>query len=160
MYKTLWRDTLQLWLFTFLKIPLIYWLKPRILTLTATDSCLLIRFRHRSKNHVGSMYLGALCVGGELAPGLLTMSLLRKQKSKFTFIIKDFHAQFFKRCEGDVHFTCNEGRLIADAIAKAIQTKERQNIILNAIATVPSKFGDEPVAQFVVTVSIKQKAEA
>ncbi len=156
MSKTLWRETLKLWMFSFFKLPLVWWIGPRVTELTESSSNICIRFKHRTRNHVGSMYFGALCVGAELAPGLLTMSLLRKQQGQFSLIIKDFQAQFFKRFEGDTHFTCAEGNLIADTIKRVIQTKERQSIALNVIATVPAKFGNEPVGKFVVMISIKK----
>ncbi len=159
MSKTLWRETLQFWMFSFLKLPLVWWIGPRITELTESSMNVLIQFRRRTRNHVGSMYFGVLCVGAELAAGFLTMSLMKNQKGKYSLIIKDFQAQFFKRVEADAYFTCIEGNLIADAIKRAIQTNERQNITLNVIATVPAKFGNEAVGKFVVTISIKKVSE-
>jgi hypothetical protein len=155
MTKTLWRETILLWLFTFVKIPLVFWLRPRILAISGLHAVVMMRFRRRTRNHVNSMYFGVLCAGGELAAGALTMNLLRKQKDKYSFIFKDFYAEFLKRCEANVHFTCNEGQVIAETIEKARQTKERQNVTLNVTGTVPAEYGDEPVCKFKLTLSIK-----
>lgn len=157
MYKTLWRETFLLWLFAFFKIPMIFWVRPKLLELSDSRAVLKIPFRRRTKNHVNSMYFGALCVGCDLAAGIIAMRLIRKQSGKFVFIFKDFHAEFLKRCEGDVYLTCNDGNLVAEAIEKAKQTQSRQNVSMNVIGTVPSKFGDEPVCHFKITLSIKQK---
>ena len=40
---------------------------------------------------------------------------------------------------------------------KAIETGERVNLPVPVTATVPSVFGDEPVAEFVITLSVKEK---
>jgi acyl-coenzyme A thioesterase PaaI-like protein len=157
MSKILWRETLLLWLYTFFNIPMIFWARPKMLEISDTRAVLKIPFRRRTKNHVNSMYFGALCVGCDLAAGILAMHLIRKVGGGYVFIFKDFHAEFLKRCEGDVYFTCNEGNLIAKTIENARQTNARQNVELNVIGTVPSKFGDEPVCHFKLTLSIKQK---
>lgn len=157
MQKTLWKETLQLWLFTFFQIPLICWLRPRVLELNDKRSEIKIKLGRRSRNHLRSMYFGALCTGADLAPGLMTLNMLRKQKTKCSFLFKDFQADFLKRAEADVHFICNEGQLIADAVQAAVTTKERQNRAFNVVATTPSISGDEPIANFKLTISIKAK---
>jgi hypothetical protein len=103
------------------------------------------------------MYFGALCTGVDLVPGAIAMRLIKKQKEKISFVFKDFYGEFLHRCEGDVHFTCNEGSLIAAAIEKTKATGERQNVTLNVTATVPSKSGDEPAGKFELTLSLKKR---
>ena len=44
-----------------------------------------------------------------------------------------------------------------EELSKAIDTGERVNLPVPVIATVPSVFGDEPVAEFVITLSVKEK---
>lgn len=155
--KTLWRKTLLLWMFSLVKLPLVFWLKPRIMEVSNQKTITMMKYRHKTKNHVGSMYFGVLCVGAELAPGIMTMHLFEQQKEKFTFLFKDFHAEFFKRCEGDVYFTCDQGEAIQEMIVKARETKLRQNRVFDVIATVPSQFGAEVVGKFQLTLSLKMK---
>lgn len=157
MQKTLWRETLELWVFTLVKIPLIGWLRPRVLELTETRSVIMMRLKHRTKNHLRSMYFGVLCTGADLAPGLLTINMLKKHKTKCTFLFKDFQADFLKRAEADTHFICDEGHIIAETVKKAVETKERQNTTINVVATTPSISGDEPVAKFKLTISVKAR---
>ncbi|VVC74924.1 hypothetical protein AQUSIP_01980 [Aquicella siphonis] len=157
MYKTLWRETLLLWMFSLIRLPMVFWLKPRIVEISENRAVIMMRFNRRTRNHVNSMYFGVLCVGAELAGGTLAMNIFHGQKEKFTFVFKDFGADFLKRCEGDTFFACDEGRIIADTVALARQTGERQNVTLSVIATVPSKYGDEPVGKFRLTLSLKRK---
>ena len=69
---------------------------------------------------------------------------------------RPFEAEFLQRCEGDVHFSCKEGDIIAAAIDTAMQTGERVNVGLNVTATVPTKLGNEPAGKFKLTISIKK----
>jgi hypothetical protein len=42
-------------------------------------------------------------------------------------------------------------------VNETITTGERVNLPVKVIATVPDKFGDEPVAEFTITLSLKEK---
>lgn len=155
MDKTLWTATLKLWAYTGIKIPLIFWLRPRIIELDPLHCAVRIPLGRRSKNHLHSMYFGALSVGADLVGGTFLLYLLKAEFNKVTFAFKDYQAEFLKRAEGDVRFVTHDGLLIADAINKARETKERQNVPIQVIATVPSISSDEPVARFTLTLSLK-----
>lgn len=157
MYKTSWRETILLWLFSIKNLPMVFWLKPRVIELTDERCIIMMPFRRRARNHVKSMYFGVLCAGADLAGGIMAIKLFKKQKEKFTFVFKDFQADFLKRCEDDVYFICDEGALVSETIKRAIQTKQRENVTLNVTATIPSLFKDEPVGKFKLTLSLKQK---
>lgn len=157
-HKTRWRETALLWLFSLRKLPLVFWLRPRIVEMGQTRSVLKIRFTRRTRNHVNSMYFGALCVGAELAPGTLAMNLLRAQPEKYTFVFKDFYAEFLKRCEADVYFVFEQGEKIEQAIARAKASGERENVALDVVAVIPSESSEEPVAKFKLTLSLKKRA--
>jgi acyl-coenzyme A thioesterase PaaI-like protein len=155
MAKTLWKETLKVWLFGLIKIPLVFWLKPRIIELDKDHAVVCMPYVRRTKNHVGSMYFGAIVVGAELAPGLLTLYLFNRQKEKFVFLFKDFQANFLKRCESHTYFICSQGAEIQAAIDKARTTGERQNVALRMIATKALDSQEPPVAEFSITISIK-----
>ena len=155
--KVNWLATLKLWAFSSVRIPLIHWLRPRVIEINNERSMLLIPLKRRSKNHLGSMYFGALCVGADLAPGLIAMHLQRHFKEKFSFVFKDIQADFLKRAEGDVLFTCEEGAAIAQTIRTALQTGERQHVLVNIVATVPDQDRFAPVAKFKLSLSIKAR---
>ena len=102
------------------------------------------------------MYFGVLSVGADVTGGFLAFQYMRASKSKITLIFKDFHADFLKRAEGDVHFLCDEGQAIQELVRQANKTGERENMPVHIIATVPS-ISKDPVAQFILTLSIKKK---
>ena len=103
------------------------------------------------------MYIGVMPVGVDLVTGLTAMLKIRESKRNVILIFKDLKANFFKRAEGNVHYICNESNKIARAVDKTLQTGKRVNIPVPVVATVPEKLGDEPVAEFSITLSLKEK---
>ena len=102
------------------------------------------------------MYIGTMTVGADLVTGLTAMLSIRKSKRKIILIFKDLNATFLKRAEGDTYFTCNHVKEIESAVDKVIASKDRFNINVPVAATVPDKFGEEVVAEFNITLSMKE----
>jgi hypothetical protein len=104
------------------------------------------------------MFFGALSIGADVAGGLIVMNLIRSRRSRVAFLFKDFQADFLKRAEGAVVFTCNDGQKLAALLDKAEASGEREEDTVLVTATVPDKFGDDPVAEFRLTISMKKRA--
>ncbi len=139
------------------KVPLIFYCRPSVIKLTEETTIIEIPFKRRNKNHLKSMYFGALAVGADIAGGVLAMKLIRESRRNISLVFKDFKADFLQRPEGHTHFTCNDGHAIKNLIDEATETAKRVNMPLNIIATVPKISGNEPVAEFVLTLSLKDK---
>ncbi len=152
------KDTAYLRLYTLLKIPLIAFLRPVIEELD--DHRCVIRFPlgRRSRNHLNSMYFGALCVGADCAGGLIAMRTIQQRGDKVAFVFKDFRADFLKRAEGDVLFTCDQGEALRGLVVRAEQSGEREEQAVHVTATVPDRLRDEPVAEFDLTISLKRRS--
>ena len=74
------------------------------------------------------------------------MRRIQKSGDRASLIFKDFQAEFLRRAEGDVHFTCEDGEAITELLDRVLATGERDHIPVHVVATVPSISGDEPVA--------------
>lgn len=144
-------------IFGLTKVPLIFYCRPSVIKLTEETTVIKIPFKRRNRNHLKSMYFGTLAVGADVAGGVLAMNLIRKSGRKISLVFKDFKADFLKRPEGDTYFTCNDGQAVKNLIDETIRTGERVNMPLKITATVPKILGDEPVAEFVLTLSLKDK---
>jgi len=151
------RDTFFLQSFGFLKIPLLFACRPSVLELSDEKAIVRIRLNRRTQNHLKSMYFGTLAIGADCAGGIIAAKLIEDAGAKVSLVFKDFHAEFLKRPEGDVHFTCTEGRAIAELVKKTLGSDERQSLPVHVVATVPSKLGEEPVAKFTLTLSLKKR---
>ena len=150
------KTTWQMLLFGFMRIPLIFFCRPKVVSITDTTLEVKIRFNRRTKNHLNSMYFGVLSVGADVTGGFLAMKFIQESKSQIALIFKDFHADFLRRAEGDVHFICEDGFAIQELIKVAEETGKRQNFPLHITASVPT-ISHEPVAKFILTLSIKKK---
>lgn len=155
-----WKMTKATWsirLFALAKIPLISLMRPTIVQADAETCIVKIPLTWLVKNHLNTMYFGALCVGADMAGGLIVMNMIRVRRSRVTFLFKDFEAQFLKRVEGVCFFTCNDGKKLAALLERAEASGEREEDTVEVIATVPDKLADEPAAIFKLTISMKKR---
>lgn len=136
------------------KIPLVGLVKPRILQVDATTVKVKIHLRRRTKNHLNSMYFGALAIGADIAGGIHAFYFAEESGKKVSFAFKGMSAEFHKRAESDVTFISNDGPKVKLAIEKSIQSGERVNdeVSVNAYNS-----SNELVASFVMGVSVKVK---
>lgn len=150
------RETLALRAFGLLKVPMLFYARPRVLELTASRIVVCVPFRRRNRNHLRSMYFGALCIGADCAVGALALRHIRDSGKPVSLIFKGMQAEFLKRAEGDVHFICEEGAAIAALVAQAAAGEERVTQGFTVTALVPS-LDPEPVARFMLTLSLKRR---
>ena len=142
--------------FGLLKVPLIWLCRPKVIEHTDERIEVVIPLRRRTKNHLGSMYFGALAVGADVTGGFIAMDPIKESGRQIQLIFKDFKADFLKRPEGDVHFYCNDGLAIRELVEKTVETGERHNYKMNIEAIVPS-LSKDVVAKFELTLSLKDK---
>lgn len=147
----------MLWLFGFFKIPLIGFVSPKVIEFDENRMVVRIKLGRKTKNHLGSMYFGALSIGADLAGAFQAFSIADEKKRKISLAFKDFQANFIKRPEGHVYFISEAGEQIASLMDETIKTKERvtQPIKVNAYTGYPNNM--ELVAEFTLGLSVKDK---
>jgi hypothetical protein len=151
------KETLFVRLWALRHVKLLWLTSPSVVEMTDSRVVIRIPLNWRTRNHLRSMYFGALCIGADCAGGLMAMRQIEKSGQKISLIFKDLKADFLKRAEGDVHFTCDDGIAIRELVSRTILSGERESMSVNVTATVPSKLGHDPVAKFVLTLSLKGK---
>jgi acyl-coenzyme A thioesterase PaaI-like protein len=144
----------ELFLLGKLYIPILGYTKPKLIFLSEKEVRMKIKLRWRTKNHLKSMYFGALAVGADTAAGLHAFSISRAQNLKMSLAFKAVEGQFLKRAETDVIFVCKQGKLVADCLKESAKTGERinQELLIEAFNT-----HEELVAIFKMTLSVKVK---
>jgi acyl-coenzyme A thioesterase PaaI-like protein len=150
------RETAFLRMFA-MRVPVLLFLGPQVVELDEEGCAVRIPLGWRSRNHVGSMYFGALCAGADIAAGLSAFRAIRDGHPKVVPLFKDVKAEFLKRADGDVVFRSGDGRRVAEAVRQADETGERVTIPVEVVATVPEKYGDELVARFTLGLSMRRK---
>jgi acyl-coenzyme A thioesterase PaaI-like protein len=151
------RETLALRAWAFAKIRMISYVRPTVVELTDERCEIRVPLSWRTRNHLGSMYFGALWTGADAAAALIGLKTSEKTGGRIALIFKDARAEFYKRAEGDVHFACRQGREILQLLERARDSGERENLLIEVVATVPALLGSEPVARFTLTLSVKRK---
>jgi translation initiation factor 2B subunit (eIF-2B alpha/beta/delta family) len=104
------------------------------------------------------MYFGTLCVGADVAGGLMAVRAMSQRKEKFSFVFKDYRAEFLKRPESDVVFTCADGKVIQELVERAAKSGNREELKVLVTATCP-KMSKDKVARFELTLSIKKSSK-
>jgi acyl-coenzyme A thioesterase PaaI-like protein len=153
------RQTFGMRLFGWLKIPLLASVRPSVIELSETRCVVRVPLRRWTKNHLGSMYFGALAIGADCAGGLLAMDQIKRSGGKVSLIFKSFQATFLKRPESDVYFICEGGQAIRSQVQRALESEDRITELMAIQAAVRQADGTyEPVAEFALELSLKRKA--
>ena len=138
---------------------LLWLVRPKIVELNENRCVVRIPLNWITRRRdIHAMYLGTLCMGADVAAGLIAFTLVAQHKARMNFIFKDIRGSFLKRAEGDVVFSNNDGPLIQDLVKHALESEERHEATIHVTAGVPPKLGDEPVATFELTLSMKKKS--
>ena len=141
-----------LFLLGFMKIPMIRYTKPKLLAIDDNTVRVKIKLRRRTKNHLSSMYFGALSVGADIAGGIQVFYFSKKMDRKVSFAFKGMNAQFLKRAESDIIFESNEGQKIQKAMEKSLKEGSRIN---DSIMVEAKNDSGEIVATFEMIVSVR-----
>jgi hypothetical protein len=153
-----WKETLTVRAWALRNVFLLSFIKPRVIELSDDRCEIVIPLNWRTRRHdIHAMYLGAMCMGADVAGGLIAFRLVASTKAPVSFVFKDIRGEFFKRAEDDVHFICEDGPRIRALVRRTIDSGERQEETVTVTATVPTRLGVEPVARFALTLSLKKR---
>lgn len=144
----------MLFLLGLFKIPMVGFVRPKLLLVDDTSVKVRIRLRRKTRNHLQSMYFGALAVGADIAGGIHAFYFAEMSGSKVSFAFKGMQAEFVQRAESHIIFESIEGELVRNAILKSKSTGERVNESINVSAF---NIKNELVAKFQMIVSVKVK---
>lgn len=150
------KTNLKLNLFALFKIPLILFCSPRVVKLEEDICEVIIPLNYRTKNHLGSMYFGALAIGADLAIAFIAMHSIDQSPHKISLVFKDMKGNFLKRATEDVVFRCTALADVRELVKEAENSDERveRSIPISAF----SKGSDERLADFELTLSLKKRA--
>jgi acyl-coenzyme A thioesterase PaaI-like protein len=144
----------QLWLLGKFRIPLIGYTGVRLTELNDTTAKVAVKLKRRTRNHLNSMYFGALAIGADVAGGIHAFYYAQQLNTKVSFAFKGMNCEFIMRAESDCTFICKDGKKVEAAISKSIATKDRVNETTQVEAF---DANNELVATFEMIVSVKCK---
>jgi acyl-coenzyme A thioesterase PaaI-like protein len=142
----------KLFLLGLVRIPIIGFVRPKLISINNEEIVVSIALRRRTKNHLNSMYFGALAVGADVAAGILAYYHSEILQRKTSLAFKAMKAEFLKRAESDIRFVCSEGKRIENMLQTCISSGERQNESITVYAL--NNLGEQ-VAVFEMILSLK-----
>lgn len=143
-----------LWLMGVVKIPMIHYTGPKLLIINDEQVKVRVRLRRRTKNHLKSLYFGALAVGADVAGGIHAYYFAKQSGVNVSFAFKSMNVEFLMRATTDIIFESRDGSIVQEVIQEAIDTKERVNKMVTVEAFDTNK---EKVAIFKMEISVKVK---
>ena len=155
MISRLKKATILLRLISFAKIPLLFYCRPKIVHIDDSSIQIMIKLNRKTKNHINSMYLGALVIGADIASGYLALEKTRLLKDKISLVFKDMSSNFIKRADTNVIFSCGMGKEIDSMIEETVLTGERINRAIQVTAYSENN-KDNIFATFSLTLSLKK----
>lgn len=145
-----------LWQLGVFKIKMIGFIFPKVKYFDREKVVIRVPLNRRTKNHMKSMYLGALAVGADLAAGLPIAFMAREEKVKLSLAFKSMSSEYLKRPDSPVFFEVLALDQFEDMINESIQKEERitKTIPVNAYIHYESQ-DQEKVAEFHMGLSIR-----
>lgn len=141
------------WFAMLLKLPSAIFWRLRIRTLTQEKCEVSIPFFWRSQNPFRSIYFAALAGAAELSTGALCQLALAG-KGQFSMLVVDFRAQYSKKANTKITFSCDQGLALFELI-ESLEPNQSAQLTMISIGTNTS---GEEVARFYVTWSFKRKS--
>lgn len=152
-YRSKMTNPFIFWWAMLFKLPSAIFWRLKIKTLTPDQCQVSIPFFWRSQNPFKSIYFAALAGAAELSTGALCQ-LSMAGKGKYSMLVVDFRAEYYKKANQKITFTCDQGKELT-AIIDQLQVEETGKLTMISTGTNAS---EEIVAKFYVTWSFKKKA--
>jgi len=93
---------------------------------SVNDNKCVVRVKHSwfNQNPFKSMYFAVQNMGAELTTGALVMKAIKDSGKKVSMLVLNQKSNFTKKATGVITFTCDEGTMIREQVAKAIELQE------------------------------------
>lgn len=141
------------WWAMLFKLPSVIFWKIKVKSLDLEKCEITIPYFWRSQNPFQSIYFAALAGAAELSTGLLCQLSLAGN-GKFSMLVVDFKAEFHKKANQKITFTCNQG-VELNSLIENMKPQDTGKITLLSKGINPE---GELVAQFFITWSFKRKS--
>ncbi len=152
-YQKKMSNPLYFWFGMLIKLPSAIFWKFRIKELDAEKCVVTIPYSWRTQNPFKSIYFAAMAGAGELTTGALCQ-LAISGLGKYSMLVVDFRAEYFKKANQKITFTCEQGQELFNLL-ESLQPNDTGKLTMISSGKNPQ---GEEVARFYVTWSFKRKA--
>jgi hypothetical protein len=119
--------------FLLFKLPSAYISGVRVKQINKDQCVVSVKHRWINQNPFNSMYFAVQAMAAELSTGALVMYLIQESGRKISMLVANNKGTFTKKAKGRITFTCTDGNLIKDGIARAVVTGEGQTFWMKSV---------------------------
>ncbi|MCE7056179.1 DUF4442 domain-containing protein [Algoriphagus sp. AGSA1] len=152
-YQKKMRNPFYFWFGMLIKLPSAVFWGLRLKALDAEKCVVTLPYSWRTQNPFKSIYFAAMAGAGELSTGALCQ-LVISDIGKFSMLVVDFRAEYFKKANQSINFTCVQGQELFQLL-RSIPVGETGKLTM--VSTGRNR-QEEEVARLYVTWSFKRKA--
>ena len=145
-------NPLIFWFAMLVKLPTAVFWRLKMVRLDRQQCVVSIPYFWRSQNPFKSIYFAALAGAAELSTGALCQLALAG-KGSFSMLVVDFRAEYSKKANTKIQFTCEQGAELFSLI-DTLKPGETNQLTMRSVGK--NKSGEE-VARFFITWSFKRK---
>lgn len=115
-------------MFLLIKLPSAFLTGVRLTSISKTTCETSVRHRWINQNPFKSMFWAVQGMAAELSTGAMMMAGIKESGQKISMLVASNKATFYKKARGRITFTCNDGKLIKEAIKQTISNPEGQTL--------------------------------
>ena len=141
-------------LYFLLKLPLAFAAGLRLEELDRERCRASVPYGWRTTNPFRSMYFAAQSMAAELSTGALALLAARSAEASIATLITGLEAEFEKKADDRVVFTCDDGAAAFAAARRTLETGEPATARLETVGRLPD---GTVVSRFVLTWSFKRR---
>ena len=119
--------------FLALKLPSAFLMGVRTKFIDDSKCIVVVKHRWINQNPFNSMFWAVQGMAAELTTGMLLMQEIQISKRKVSMLVLNNKANFSKKAQGRITFSCNSADLITSAIKKLLETDKPQTLWLTSI---------------------------
>lgn len=143
-------------IFLLAKLPLAWVAGTRVERIDAEGCQISMPYGWRNQNPFQSIYFAAQSMSAEMSTGMLCLLAIENSGESVAMLVSDNRAQFTKKADAKVTFTCNDGQKMFDAVAETCRTG---NPVLVEMKTVGVMDNGVEVSNFSFTWTVKKRSK-
>ena len=153
-FKKLANNSFLLKLFFIRHLPMAFLNGLRIIELDEKHASVSVPYNYLTKNPFRSLYFAVQSMAAELSSGTMAIAEVKAAPRPVSMLVFDMNANFTKKAQSKVIFTCNDGEAISRAVQQTLKTGEGQTVTITSIGI--DEAGDQ-VSEFQFTWTFKAK---
>ena len=122
-------------LFTFFKLPSVFWTGIRTTRVTDTTCEVSVKHRWINQNPFRSIFWAVQGMAAELTTGLLIMKGIKESNNKVSMLVLNNNANFSKKATGRITFSCTQGAEITQLMNELIKSGTPKTIWMESVGT-------------------------